>query len=194
MKNFLFLTAGVICLATVYVTAQVNLNISQGSALIGVGPTSSLHSFYVGHQFDEIVPFIGLQFFSATVTEESPNYKDEYSALLFMPAIGAKFFALKKKDLKGYATVSGFLPIIDIRETYSNSPPPDIIDFSSWGLEIGLGAEYFANNQFSIGGEFGFNRIYVKGTESTSSGGTRTSGISLNAIYTRISLNYYFVD
>ena len=74
-----------------------------------------------------------------------------------------------------------------------------------WGCEIGYGIEYFVDENFSIGGEFGFKYLHLKyhGTNQSDfyNQNTRTYqntdikssfNLSTNPTYSRVSLNYYF--
>lgn len=195
---------------------------SKSQFNVGVSPGFVLNSFYVGYQFGDFVPYIGLQFLSGSVTsthsyddfDNNGNRvhsedKEEISGNIFMPYLGVKYFALKEKDLKGYVNFCLFKPLVSLEEKYNGEINQDLkstIDkLSILGFDLGIGAEYFLSKQFSIGGEFGVHLFWFNfDIESTRLVYNPTTGeseplpdnwknkLNLTSTFTKIILNYYF--
>ncbi len=126
-----------------------------------------------------------------------------------MPFIGAKYFIIKKSTLKAYVNGAFFLPIISGTDKHNGEENENfkksIDGISLWGIEFGFGTEFFFDENFSLGGEFGL-RLGNIGTEYTESDlistpngyvdGKHSENISSNltSTYTKIYLNYYFGD
>lgn len=214
MKKLLLILAAFIC--CVYLShAQLN---------IGITPSFVLNGFYVGYQFEDFVPYIGLQFFSVSTTFEETqkdydydgvlrihNDKNEISANIYMPYIGGKYFIIKKEALKGYLALGVYKPFVSVEEIddgrVNNDVESMIDNLSIWGFEFGFGSEYFFNKQFSLGGEFGLRlffynseykdktTIYNPNTQrSEESTRELKNNINFSATYAKMSLNYYFGD
>jgi hypothetical protein len=78
-------------------------------------------------------------------------------------------------------------------------------NISFYSLQFGIGTEYFFDEQFSIGGEFGLNMMNIKVSDSYESSiydpitddfRNVNNEINLKAglrpTYTKLSLNFYF--
>jgi hypothetical protein len=89
----------------------------------------------------------------------------------------------------------------DVKETLDN--------ISLFGGQLGLGAEYFFDDNFSVGGEFGFRYLHVKSDQTYTKSHqvynpetysyeyyeteeTIETRANLNPTYSRITLNFYF--
>ena len=188
----------------------------------GVSPGLVLNEAYFGYKMGDLVPYIGVQYLSAGLSlDESGqridggtvvNYteENELSGSIFMPFLGAKYFLIHEKDLKGYLNASIYKPLISADESAAGEAKEyidDVVDnISIWGIQIGVGSEYFLAKSFSIGGEFGFRMLFGSYTETD----TYTDylppdydepvelttdyewGAGLNALYAKFTLNFYF--
>jgi len=137
------------------------------------------------------------------------NYSVDTKINLYLPTIGLKFYAIEKESIKGYFNVNFTKVIATSKFLVDGVQDQDIGDYfdgtSLWGAEFGYGMEYFFDEQFSIGGEFGL-RI-LKGKNTTEYDQTMFDPISGNSVvtratnafsgsmsptYTKIGLNFYF--
>lgn len=192
-----------------------------------VQPGNFTNGANFGYQIDKLVPYIGLQWMrlGSSNTEtgrrwdndlgESVDYRDEYTYNLsmFVPTLGAKYFVAEKNKLKAYANLNFSYAIISGKITDSNDPnaADEFNDYlknlSVYGGQLGFGTEYFFDDNFSIGGEFGFRLMKASSKESQErtyydpNAGTNVtttittvSKASLSPAYARLSLNFYFGD
>lgn len=189
----------------------------------GVSPGLSLNSAYFGYKLGKFVPFVGIQYFGASL-DYSYSYKEfnyntgmiedklrttEGKLKLFVPNIGAKYFFFETEKLKAHATLNITKPIITGQFEYDGDPDDyleDLIDgVSVWGGELSFGTEYFFDEHFSVGGEFGLRYLNFK-SNSVSDGYVynpftgqeimydrkESTKINGNPTFSRISLNFYF--
>lgn len=205
-----------------------NLAFSQLS--FSVSPSMLKSNATFGYKFKNFNPYIGISSNSFSVnTEENYDYIEylnngdplittrtieiEGKLGVYMPVIGLKYFIPFNDNILAYANVSIskplFLYIYDEEKTPVDpiiSPVPDDeinTELSILGTSFGVGAEYFMNNSFSIGGEFGFSRYNLKLNQETKSYQSRFDGsyfpvendYSVDANYTqtysRITINFY---
>ncbi len=196
-------------------------NLSYSQFTFSASPGFVFNGANFGFEIGDLVPYIGIQYANLSSTRESSyqtwdyetntliTVKNSYEDALdvFMPYVGAKYFVYKKSTLRAYFNGAFFLPIIsgtDKRNTEDNEDFKSMMDeMSSWGIEFGFGTEFFLDENFSLGGEFGL-RLGNVGSEysysdivSTPDGtvpGKRSENDSYNltSTYTKIYLNYYF--
>jgi hypothetical protein len=212
MKKKLVMIGIMLCL-TVTSFSQVSFSVSKGSILTAAT---------VGYRFNKIVPFIGFQYYGASANIESSSqefdfnafglitnsYDTELKANVFLPSLGAKYFFLEREKLKAFTSLSFTLPIVTLKSG-DKDDNKEINDALSnvilWGGELGVGVEYFVDEQFSIGGEFGLRYIHfsysntddyivihpITGAllEAESSENIR---LNISPTFSKISLNYYF--
>jgi hypothetical protein len=135
------------------------------------------------------------------------------SGSLYVPNIGVKFFAIEQNKLKAYFNLSVSKPFIrgkmqvdgdDAEFDFNGDDDATVNDILKEikliGGEFGFGVEYFFDNNFSIGGEFGLR--YLRGKFTMEDEGaeidddvetyTDTYKISMSPTYSKISLNFYF--
>lgn len=190
----------------------------------GVSPGISFNSAYFGYKINnKIVPFIGFQYAGAKLEMEesgirndfntgqivSYNEKDEFSASIAVPNIGVKYFIKQQNKLQAYLLYSFSKPIINAKITNNGVDDEDFIEniknISMWGSELGFGIEYFLDDNFSFGGEFGLRLFRLKANTSRTNtifdpntGNPQEVeikndyGFKLSPTYSRISLNFYF--
>ncbi len=197
---------------------------SYSQIAFGVSPGLSFNSAYVGYKIaDRIVPFVGFQYAGAKLSSESTvkhserlngiSMSEEYSSdgeatvKLFLPSIGAKLFIAEKNNLKAFTNITLTKPIIKGNSKSDGETDEEFADqinaIKLWGGELGVGAEYFFDENFSIGGEFGVRYIHLKFEDKNSESNydyyssysyNTEQKISLNVMptYSKISLNFYF--
>lgn len=189
----------------------------------GVAPGLSTNSAYFGFKAGKVVPYIGFQYAGVAINleesgEEWDDYEDDiipYSndikikGSLHVPTLGVKVFAVEKNQMKAYFNLSVSKPFLSAKyeedgEEYEEVG--DLVkDIKLFGGEFGFGVEYFFDNNFSIGGEFGLRYLHAKYTNSYEdeeydyNTGTyedvtieNTLKARMNPTYSRISLNFYF--
>jgi opacity protein-like surface antigen len=117
----------------------------------------------------------------------------EVSASVLSPAIGIKYFAIQNAKIKGYFGLSLSKPFLTGKLVEDGDEDPDfkeaIDKVSTFGFELGFGAEYFFVQNFSIGGEYGFRNLSIKYSESDSEYEVKGR---ISPTYTKFTLNYYF--
>jgi hypothetical protein len=189
----------------------------------GVAPGLSTNSAYFGFKAGKVVPYIGFQFANLKInTEETGEDWDagagdivpystemKISGNLYVPNLGVKFFAVEKNNLKAYFNLSLAKPMLRAKVEDDGVEIEEVGDMLKevklFGGEFGFGVEYFFDDNFSVGGEFGLRYMHGKYTNSheedvynydTSSYETVTIENTLKAsimpTYTKISLNFYF--
>ncbi|MCK5330431.1 MAG: hypothetical protein KAK01_03410 [Candidatus Marinimicrobia bacterium] len=203
------------------VSAQTSFGVRVG------GPTQS---YYLGiMDFGFIKPIFGLDYYEGTINIEMDYHYEEYdggntytdddeltvkgSLRLFMPRAGLKFFQQQKKDLRSYILTEAFMvvPIVNFESKVDGETDElkdkdkdrikDAVDYM--GLTIGVGTEYYFSDQFSIGGEAGFNMLLWNWSDEYSDSEDDyyyswseeykfDVKARLSGSYGRMSINFYF--
>ena len=195
---------------------------SFGQLTFNVSPGLNLNSAALGYQFNKIEPYVGFQMFSGSFNWEQKGQEFDINGnlvdytntvdtrvQLFLPTIGVKYYAVDKESIKGYINANFTKVIATGKHTIDGQVDDDVKEAfdgtSLWGGELGYGMEYFFDEHFSIGGEFGLRMLAGK-NETTynttifdpTSGGyidskvTNTTKGSFSPTYTRIGLKFYF--
>lgn len=185
----------------------------------GVAPGLSTNSAYFGYKAGKVVPYVGFQYANINFklnqtgmewsgTEVVP-FSDEIkiSGNLYVPTVGIKFFAIEQNKLKAYFNLSIAKPFIRAKAEENGAEVEDINDVLKKvkliGGEFGFGIEYFFDNNFSVGGEFGIRYMNGKysdsyqqdvynGVDMQPEDFEDTYRIGLMPTYSKISLNFYF--
>jgi hypothetical protein len=189
-----------------------------------VSPGIGLNTAQLGYKVNEkFIPFIGFQYVHAGVNTEFNgeefdfdlgeivSYSETYklSGTLYIPNIGAKYFFTQKDKLKAYTSLCLSKPILSAKMIDDGDVDEDfketVKNISLFGGELGVGVEYFFDEHFSIGGEFGLRYIHAKYKDSYEDeiydpeiGDYRPTEVenimkfNLNPTYTKVSLNFYF--
>ena len=197
---------------------------SYGQFSFGVSPGIGLNSAYFGYKINsKIVPYIGFQYLNAKFKyEESGEEYDwdlnqvisysemnEFSGSLYIPNIGVKYFIKQHNKIQAYLSLSLSKPLLSGKLKYDGEEDSDFKDdikkISMWGGEFGFGVEYFFDENFSIGGEFGLRYLHLKYKDSNereiydpNTGNYRDTEIkndyrfNMSPTFSKISLNYYF--
>lgn len=192
--------------------ASSNFAFSQFT--FGVSPSLGFNSAHVGYKIsDNLVPFIGFQMAKISTSnintytyidfnDEKVTDVSEYEAdaTLFVPNIGLKYFLMQQKKLKTYISLSIAIPIVSgkVKQNGSSYNEDEILNNTSMlGGEFGFGVEYFVDDNFSIGGEFGIRYLNVNSSYEYNDIDFQETDkyeidFNLMPTYTRVSLNYYF--
>lgn len=201
-----------------------SFSFSYGQFSFGVSPGIGLNSAYFGYKVDnKFVPYIGFQYLNANLKYEesgqrtdwdlnqiiSYSDKNEFSGSLYIPNIGIKYFVKQQNKIQAYLSLNLSKPILSGKLKYDGEEDENFKDviknISMWGGEFGFGIEYFFDENFSLGGEFGLRYIHLKYEESNDSeiynpeaGVYQTVKIedsfkfNTNPTFSKISLNFYF--
>jgi len=202
----------------------VNVTTSKAQFVFSVSPGIQLNAAAFGYSFGKMVPYGGLQVLNETTTEvtlgkefdSNGNIVDidwsyKVSGTLYVPTIGAKYFIKETGNLKMYGNIlfAYFIPSVNIKDSEDPQAEQDFKDQYQkthlFGAQLGFGTEYFFDENFSLGGEFGFRDINGSHQETddyySSNPGTGMSvnfprtykyKLNLSSTYLRISFNFYF--
>lgn len=188
-----------------------------------VSPGMTLNGAQFGYRVGAFVPYVGLDFMSVsgnlTVSGTEWDYdqdkavtysdKGEASASIFVPTIGAKFFFLESNKIKAYANLNVSKPFLSASASYNGKDSKEVKDalenLSLIGGSLGFGIEYYFDNNFSLGGEFGLRYFHASydaeydseyyNPELDQDVPTKISteaGLSILPTYSKLTLNYYF--
>jgi hypothetical protein len=134
----------------------------------GVSPGLGFNSAYLVLQASKnFLPYLGIQYVGAKYTYEEDSYKDEFSGSILIPTLGLKLFVGGTNNIRSYLNVAVSKPIVSGKLEYDGEPDQEFDDaldkLSLLGGEVGFGVEYFFDDNFSIGGEYGirFSKIGV---------------------------------
>lgn len=190
---------------------------------VGVSPGFSLNSAQIGYKINKVVPYVSYQYYRASfkTTTETKEYnadlqeivdvtfEDKLSANLHLPTIGVKYFFKEKDKLKAYVNLNVTKPIASLKYTEDGKEDEEIQDeiknLKLWGGQLGLGVEYFLDEHFSFGAEYGLRYFSIK-NESSSDSEVYNQDTSeyeefekttnwktvFTPTYSKIALNYYF--
>jgi hypothetical protein len=96
----------------------------------------------------------------------SYSYKDEFSGNLYIPNIGVKYFIKQQNKIQAYLTLCISKPLLTGKLDYDGEEYDDfkqqVKNISMWGGEVGFGIEYFFDDNFSLGGEFGLRYLHLR--------------------------------
>lgn len=194
-----------------------------GQFTFGVSPGLNMNRAYFGYKMNRIVPFAGCQFYNSTFNfkfsyedfdydlNQIVTYEDEGEARLslIMPNLGVKYFIKETGNLKAHLTLNVSKPILSGKVVYNGEEDDEIKDaiknLKLFGGEFGFGAEYFFDENFSLGGEFGIRYMMVRYKDSyETSVYNPNTGMSepsentyefksaVSPTFSKISLNFYF--
>ncbi|MBN1183595.1 MAG: hypothetical protein JXB49_14995 [Bacteroidales bacterium] len=215
MKTPFFLTLVIVIGLSVKGYSQVSF---------GVSPGIGLNTAYIGYKVnDNVVPFFGFQYLNASFKYEqsgrdydwelnrvvNQEYSEKLSGSLYIPNIGLKYFIAQKNQMKPYISVVLSKPFLSAKAEDDGEEIDDVKDavkkLKMIGGELAFGTEYFFDDNFSIGGEFGLRYFHFKYDDSydheyynPNTGDYEESEIEVeyrfntSPTFTKISLNYYF--
>lgn len=216
-----------------FVTILIASNIAFSQLTFSVSPSVLKSSAAFGYKIGNFNPYAGISSNSFSINSDFTNEysgfandgspivlteKTEVKGLIgvYLPEIGAKYFIPFDNNVKAFINLSLVKPILYYNYEFENTPDPSTLiapdltpepeitnELSLLGTKLGFGAEYFFNNSFSIGGEFGLSSYNVNFNNKTTSfrsefDGTITSTTDeydVNARYTqtysKITINFY---
>ena len=208
--------------ALVFILSFLSLD-SLAQTAFGVSPGLNLNGAYVGLRKENNVFFFSFQHLGLRHHDQSKRtgYTDYNSyqyetisddivtkAHLYIPSIGLKHFFAEKGQIQSYYLISVSKPFITGKVEDKNAETEDDIigdeieKLSIWGASIGIGAEYFFDDNFSIGGEYGLMGVIFRYKEKYDEPSNDQSyyayssalddQYTFNPTYSKISLNYYF--
>jgi hypothetical protein len=205
--------------------AIIFCNNSYSQFNFSVSPGLQLNGATFGYRFDKFYPYIGLQLLhvGSSITEEGRranqggtalvDYEDKFkfTGTAYLPVLGLKYFFLERNKLKAYGNICFTKAFLSAKLDDDNNPGSNIdlqklVDGTRVaGAQIGFGTEYFFDDNFSLGGEFGLRMLHVRnkmeqdndindpGTGNPVTVTTTTTmKLNANPTYTKISLNFYF--
>lgn len=212
---------------TLLLTAVLLYNLNAFSQFtFSASPGIQLNNANFGYKFKKFNPYLGIQFWNAkgefteTGKEFNSNgnlvdYKNTYEAkmTLILPCIGLKYFFWNANKIQAYGNLN-FSKLMMSGKIEDSQDPDNSVDedlqeiiknTSISAFQLGFGTEYFFDNNFSLGAEFGLNMLKMKSETShediifdpnTSDDVTVIHNYSakgkFNPTYTKISLNFYF--
>jgi len=214
MKNKIIFTSLVLLIFTGTSFSQFTFSVSQG---IG------LSNAQLGYKVNErVVPYIGFMYMRLGTNYESmrkswdydkdkvveESFDDKISVNVMVPTLGLKYFFYPEKEIKAYTSFNVSKPLIRGKASYDDLEEDineELKKLKLWGFELGFGAEYFFNVNFSIGGEFGLRywtgkleNNYESSYYNPNTGNyvsydrENKNSLSLIPTYTKASMNFYF--
>jgi hypothetical protein len=203
--------------------ATVTVGPVLGQLTFNVSPGLNLNSANLGYKVGKVVPFIGFQYLSIgfNLTETGTEWNSgingpetfteevKFDGALMIPTLGVKYFIKEKNKMKAYVVASVAKPMVSGKMEFDSEPEEEFSEqlqkVSLWGGEAGFGMEYFFDENFSIGGEFGVRCLTGKYSDEytgdyynpntglyVDADFTEEVNITMNPTYTRIALNFYF--
>lgn len=192
MNKLLFLFILLLSFATKESTAQV---------VFGVSPGLHLNSAYIGYKFsDQFMASLGLQYYGVNYSfTEDGDELENFKGALIIPSLGLKYFMARKNQIQPYLSLVFSKPLISGSLVFDGEPDEDFEDaidnVSLLGVGFGFGVEYFFDENFSLGGEYGIQFMSVKVTipeDFELQQFEEEIKTSFNPTYTKLTLNYYF--
>ncbi len=179
-------------LTSAYAFSQITFSVKPGMNLNGAN---------IGYQLGKLKPYLGYQLYGFSSYEKrisGVTTSEQIVALnASMPFIGVKYDLVKNENLATSINLTFFKPIIHGRSVNDgegdDSFKEEINKFSVWGAELGFSSEYFFDEHFSIGGEFGFRygKYRIK-DENIAADRIDIQRYLFNTTYTSLSLNFYY--
>jgi len=173
LLTILFLTVSTIGFS------QTQNEYTNSGFIFGIKPGFGINSGYFGIKQNNLSFYGGLEYFNSGGTtsikrteydydeEEVITTTDDYSFSfgIYNLFIGVNYYFNQKGSLKPYINLILSKPFITGSVEYDGNEDDDVEDLidgiSIWGGQIGYGVEYFFNNQFSLGAEFGMRYYYL---------------------------------
>ena len=181
----------------------------------GVAPGLTATNAYFGYRAGPVVPYVSFMYANVGF---KMDYTDHYydgiewqtithdmklSGHLLMPSIGLKFFAVEKNKLSAYFNLAVTKPFLRAKAESDGVEAEEVSqmlkDIKLIGGNFGFGVEYFFDDNFSVGGEYGIQAVlgkyediydYVSSGEPAQQ--KTTYKPRLAPTYAKISLNFYF--
>ncbi len=221
MEKLKIVTLFVLIAATSSSYAQ---SINNG-LVFSVSPGVQLNGVSFGHKIKKYIPYVSFQMmninseFTRQGTRYDFNagkivsYNEKYTVKLNMslPTIGLRYYFIEKEKLQAYGNIN-FSKVLFNGKVDDSTDPSINSQFQSaienvkiYTGQVGVGAEYFMDKQFSVGGEFGVRYLRFKDHSSKNVtvtdpntgqtvGAINSTATSVNVTptYSKVSLNFYF--
>lgn len=215
----------IVCYLVFIVLFSLISNKNKAQFTFNVSPGLQFNSANFGYKVDKFVPYLGLQVLSANanLNEKGQRYDSnigtivpyenvyKFSGTVYMPTIGLKYFFLEINKLKLFGNAS-FTKIFLSGKINDSSDPEvnndlkeEIKSIRIYGGQLSFGTEYFFDNNFSIGGEFGLRLLHLKYKKEiddevynpdtgiyTPSKTTYDYRYNISPTYIKLSLCFYF--
>jgi hypothetical protein len=204
-----------------FVSLGINV-LSQVS--FGLNMSKNTTSAQFGYFYKRFNPYFSMQYVSVKASIDAKIQEiDPFSGMLAtnsydfsgklsmtMPTIGLKTFLVERNKLKAFVNLAYSKPMLranlDVGVPAIESEVERLVkDIKLNSLAFGVGAEYFIDQNFSVGAEFGFMSTAIKTSidftqdtydpindifiQTTNTLGLKTV---LSPTYARASLNFYF--
>jgi len=186
-------------ITTFAILAILALTISGYSQhAFGVSPGLNLNGAYFGFKLnDKLLPYFSFQYLGAKYKLERSGVEDtQLSAALIIPSLGLKYFLNKQNQIQPYLNISLSKPFISGKLEFDGEEDEEFKDvvknINLFGSEIGFGVEYFFDENFSIGGEYGVRILNLKYKASDEFDDINVKA-SISPTYSKLTLNFYFV-
>jgi hypothetical protein len=198
--------------------AQLTFSVSPGLQINGTN---------IGYKVQKFIPYLGFQmmnvggewkedgFQNNFITGMIEPFSNTYSAKLtvMMPSLGLRYYFVESNKLKAYGNVAFSKALLSGKLEDSTDPTNEmdrefqdaLKNTKFYSLQFGVGTEYFFDEQFSIGGEFGLNMMSLKFSDSYETliydpiiddyrdvTHVRSLKSGFRPTYSKISLNFYF--
>lgn len=169
---------------------------SSAQLAFGVSPGLQMNGAYVGYKFnDRLMGTFSFQYYGVSSKIDDSGDETKFSAALIVPSVGIKYFLPRQNQIQPYLTLNLSKPIVSGKLEYDGEPDEEFEDaidnLSLLGVGFGFGVEYFFDENFSLGGEYGFQFLSAKYDISDEFDDIEFTG-SFNPTYTKLTLNYYF--
>ena len=211
---------------TLFIAFIAIATFSYSQVTFSVSPGMVFNGGTIGYKFGKFNAYAGIQYFGRSVemTSKGKRYNSQtgdiidydetnkVSLKIYMPNVGIKYFLSETKKVRPYINAQFFIPIVKLdidlaNERYFNSAEYEkqINGIRMWAVQAGFGAEYFFDENFSLGGELGFRTFNLKmhteevrtiydmqTNEEIQYTQTNYINLGMSNVYSKISLNYYF--
>lgn len=169
---------------------------SSAQLAFGVSPGLQMNGAYVGYKFnDRLMGTFSFQYYGVSSKIDDFGDETKFAAALIVPSLGIKYFLPRQNQIQPYLTLNLSKPFVTGKLEYDGEPDEEFEDaidnLSLLGVGFGFGVEYFFDENFSIGGEYGFQFLSAKYEVSDEFDDIEFTG-SFNPTYTKITVNYYF--
>jgi hypothetical protein len=208
-----------ICILTVLCLAGHSQSFAQYS--FGIGTGLSMNNAWLGYSINKkFVPFMGLKIISMNADFSSKGFEYDFdleqlvpfensaeiALQAIVPTLGVKYFFKEKEKVKTYGILTFNKPIISGKIKLDGDTQDEIEDAIKktklFGAVLGFGGEYFFDQQFSIGAEFGLRMYTAKYKDAVENFITTPNGpvtesmtnkftLGINPTYAKFTVNFY---
>ncbi len=171
--------------------------LSEAQTAFTVKPGLNFNAANIGKVYEKMEPYVGFQFVNLTDKYERETHTaggNKDKTYVFMPYVGSKFFVYENENIRGSIHTTLFKPIFYYREVNDGVVDENNNDESIrfWGAELGFGMEYFFDEHFSLGAEFGYRFGYLGDKyDDPNSDYWRFEKYIVNMTYVSASMNFY---